>query len=128
VPAGSAVEIAAELIGPIRRQENRIMLFLDEFYHDLKRFRCVLFSPRLISYSFCGGFPPLKSAKKVGKKLTNNFIILCELQTNRASAYSHEVEALNDRQVSSVFYLSTKRCVMYRPSDLRRMRLLLATA
>jgi hypothetical protein len=66
-----------------------------------------------------GEFPSLKSRGKVGKKLTNNFIILCELIANRASTYSHEVEALNDRQASSVLSLSTKRCPKYRSIDLR---------
>jgi hypothetical protein len=78
--------------------------------HDFLVWRGRVLLATLDKLFLSGEFPSLKSRGKVGKKLTNNFIILCELVANRASAHSHEVEALNDRQASSVFSLSTKRC------------------
>ncbi|WP_171899724.1 MULTISPECIES: hypothetical protein [unclassified Rhizobium] len=40
-----------------------------------------------------GEFVPLARMRKFGKKLTNNFIILCELARRRAGTPSHRIES-----------------------------------
>ncbi|HEX8044261.1 hypothetical protein [Rhizobium sp.] len=57
----------------------------------------VLFNT-LGGYSLQRAYRRMKTAGKFNKKLTNNFIILCELTAKHALAFSHEVEALNKRR------------------------------